>query len=272
MILLVSSHTYWAISLGIGLIAALVVAFLLIVLVRTVTSIEKSVDGLLVVATAVAGNTAYIPQLQATAPVLGEIIDEAIVQDGYMNAADRRLRGGREMSQNLLIVLSVLLAVVVVAVLAAALIVVRRSLERTSAGLATLASALQGVESEHLRGARGLGEGDQRAVRDHPRRPAGHRPQGIDRRGEEAEVTLWWIADALLVLVVLPVVIYLLHGVLSAARSIVPSVNEITRVSAAASKDLDAVPLLLTTKEQVSQTVAGVANYGGSLDVIIDDA
>jgi hypothetical protein len=45
----------------------------------------------------------------------------------------------------------VLLAVVVVVVLAAALIVVRRSLERTSAGLATLASALQGVESEHLR-------------------------------------------------------------------------------------------------------------------------
>jgi predicted permease len=84
--LLVSSHTYWAISLGIGLVAALVVAFLLIVLVRTVTSIEKSVDGLLVAATAVAGNTAYIPQLQATAPVLGEIIDEAIVQDGYMNA------------------------------------------------------------------------------------------------------------------------------------------------------------------------------------------
>lgn len=86
MTLLVSSHTYWAISLGIGLVAALVVAFLLVVLVRTVTSIEKSVDGLLIAATAVAGNTAYIPQLQATAPVLAEIIDEAIVQDGYMNA------------------------------------------------------------------------------------------------------------------------------------------------------------------------------------------
>jgi hypothetical protein len=26
------------------------------------------------------------------------------------------------------------------------------------------------------------------------------------------------------------------------------------------------------TQEQVTQTVAGVANYGGSLDVIIDDA
>jgi predicted permease len=86
MTLLVSSHGWWAISLGIGLAAALVVAFLLIVLVRTVTSIEESVDGLLVVATAVAGNTSYIPQLTATAPVLGEIIDEAIIQDGYMNA------------------------------------------------------------------------------------------------------------------------------------------------------------------------------------------
>lgn len=55
------------------------------------------------------------------------------------------------MSQNTLIVLSVLLAVVVVAVLAAALIVIRRSLERSSQGLATLASALETVGSEHLR-------------------------------------------------------------------------------------------------------------------------
>jgi hypothetical protein len=55
------------------------------------------------------------------------------------------------MSQNTLIVLSVLLAVVVVGVLAAALIVIRRSLEHSSQGLATLASALETVESEHLR-------------------------------------------------------------------------------------------------------------------------
>ena len=55
------------------------------------------------------------------------------------------------MSQNTLIVLSVLLAVVVVAVLAAALIVIRRSLEHISQGLATLAAALETVESEHLR-------------------------------------------------------------------------------------------------------------------------
>jgi hypothetical protein len=34
----------------------------------------------------VAANTANIPQLQATAPVLAQIVDEAVVQDGYMNA------------------------------------------------------------------------------------------------------------------------------------------------------------------------------------------
>ena len=51
----------------------------------------------------------------------------------------------------LLILLSVLLAVVVVAVLAGALIRVRIGLARISDGLATLAGALEGVESEHLR-------------------------------------------------------------------------------------------------------------------------
>jgi hypothetical protein len=55
------------------------------------------------------------------------------------------------MSDDALIVLSVVLAVVVVAVLALALIEVRRGLLRISEGLAALNSALQGVESEHLR-------------------------------------------------------------------------------------------------------------------------
>ena len=85
-------------------------------------------------------------------------------------------------------------------------------------------------------------------------------------------MTLWWIGDVVLLVVVLPVVIYLLNGVLSAARSIVPSVRQIAGVAAAGSKNLDAAALLLTTQHQVEQTVAGVAEYGGSLDVIIDDA
>jgi predicted permease len=81
-----SGNDYWVIALVIGLAAALLVAFLLLMLIRSVASIEKSVGGLLQTATAVAGNTANIPQLEATAPVLAQIVDEAVVQDGYMNA------------------------------------------------------------------------------------------------------------------------------------------------------------------------------------------
>jgi hypothetical protein len=84
-------------------------------------------------------------------------------------------------------------------------------------------------------------------------------------------MTLWWIGNIALVAVLL-VVVYLLHGVLSAARSIVPSVEAIAKTAAAGSKDLDAAALLLTTQDQVTKTVAGVAEYGGSLDVILDDA
>lgn len=52
---------------------------------------------------------------------------------------------------DVLVLLSVLLAVVAVAVVALALIRVRQRLESTSDSLATLASALETVESEHLR-------------------------------------------------------------------------------------------------------------------------
>jgi hypothetical protein len=81
-----TNHDVWGIALIIGLVAALIVAGLLIVLIRSVTDIDRSAATLLEVAGKVAGNTANIPQLQATAPVLGQIVEEAVVQDGYMNA------------------------------------------------------------------------------------------------------------------------------------------------------------------------------------------
>ena len=81
-----SAHTAWVVSLIIGLVAALIVAGLLAVLIKAVRDIESSVTGLLDVAGKVSGNTANIPQLEATAPVLGLIVEEAVVQDGYMNA------------------------------------------------------------------------------------------------------------------------------------------------------------------------------------------
>ncbi len=83
---------------------------------------------------------------------------------------------------------------------------------------------------------------------------------------------LEWIGDILLLFVVLPIVVYLLRGVLNAASSIVPSVEQIATVAQAGSKDLDAAALLLTTQDQVKKTIEAAANYGGSLDVILDDA
>ena len=82
----ISGTTYWTIALIIGLVAALAVAALLVMLLLQVERIKRSVDGLLQVAGVVGANTANIPQLEATAPVLAQIVDEAVVQDGYMNA------------------------------------------------------------------------------------------------------------------------------------------------------------------------------------------
>jgi hypothetical protein len=85
-VLATSGHTYWAIALVIGLVAALVVAALLVALLVYVGRIQRSVEGLLEIAGKVGANTANIPQLEATAPVLALIVEEAVVQDGYMNA------------------------------------------------------------------------------------------------------------------------------------------------------------------------------------------
>jgi predicted permease len=85
-LLAVSSEGYRLIVLVIGLAAALVVAALLVMLLVYIGRIQKSVEGLLGIAGGVAANTENIPQLEATAPVLAQIVDEAVVQDGYMNA------------------------------------------------------------------------------------------------------------------------------------------------------------------------------------------
>ena len=82
----VSGHAYFTIALIIGLVAALVVAGLLAMLLLNVAKIQRSVEGLLEIAGKVGANTANIPQLEATAPVLALIAEVAVVQDGYMNA------------------------------------------------------------------------------------------------------------------------------------------------------------------------------------------
>ena len=77
---------YFSIALVIGVVAAAVVVVLILLLLQNLARIQRSVDGLLEIAGKVGANTANIPQLGATAPVLALIVDEAVVQDGYMNA------------------------------------------------------------------------------------------------------------------------------------------------------------------------------------------
>lgn len=81
-----SNHGAWGIALIIGLVAAVAVAGLLAVLIRAVTEIDRAAGALLDTAGQVSANTQHIPALEATAPVLGRIVQEAVVQDGYMNA------------------------------------------------------------------------------------------------------------------------------------------------------------------------------------------
>lgn len=81
-----SANTIWAIALAIGFGAAVAVAILLTMLQSAIDDIQASVYGLLGVAGQVGAQTSNIPQLRHTAPVLSQIVDEAVVLDGYMNA------------------------------------------------------------------------------------------------------------------------------------------------------------------------------------------
>jgi len=83
---------------------------------------------------------------------------------------------------------------------------------------------------------------------------------------------IWWIGNLVLLFVVLPIVVTLCKGILTAAKIIVPNIQTIITVASAATKDLEPIPLLLTTQAYIIKTVETVANYGGSLDVILDDA
>lgn len=85
----------------------------------------------------------------------------------------------------------------------------------------------------------------------------------------DPDLALWLMV--LILAVVIPVVVVLLIGVLKAASSIPPKIDAIAGVAAAASKDLDAVVVLLTTQNYISQITGSVLHYGGSLNVALPD-
>jgi hypothetical protein len=80
------THAVWQVVLGMSAVVIVVVIILLMLLLSLVKDIQASVASLLETAGIVASQTANIPKLAATPPVLNLIIEEAIIQDGYMNA------------------------------------------------------------------------------------------------------------------------------------------------------------------------------------------
>ena len=83
------------------------------------------------------------------------------------------------------------------------------------------------------------------------------------------DVALWLMVIILIVAALL--LVSLLKRVLKAATSIPPKIDAIAGVAAAASRDLDAVAVLLTTQGYIGSIKNSVLDYGGSLNAALPD-
>jgi hypothetical protein len=79
------THAIWQVSLGMGAVVLAVVVVLMMLLLSFIKDIEARVESLLKGAGAVAAQTCNIPKLAATPGVLNLIIEEALVQNEYMD-------------------------------------------------------------------------------------------------------------------------------------------------------------------------------------------
>jgi hypothetical protein len=77
---------------------------------------------------------------------------------------------------------------------------------------------------------------------------------------------LWWIGNALLLLVVVPVLVALLNRVLAALERIRGAADEILAGGVALIGELDEVPeLLATTDRTINDVSVGAVRYAGSV-------
>jgi hypothetical protein len=79
------THALWQVVLGMGAVVLAVVIVLMMLLLSLIKDIRTDVDALLSVAPVLANQTSNLTKLAATPGVLDLIIEEAIVQDGYMD-------------------------------------------------------------------------------------------------------------------------------------------------------------------------------------------
>ena len=79
-------------------------------------------------------------------------------------------------------------------------------------------------------------------------------------------MTLWWIGNAVLLLVVVPVLVALLNRVLAALERIRGAADDILAGGVALVGEVDAVPdLLATTDRTIHDVSVGAVRYAGSV-------
>jgi hypothetical protein len=79
-------------------------------------------------------------------------------------------------------------------------------------------------------------------------------------------MVLWWIANVILLVVILPVVIALLNRVLAALERIRGAADEILAGGVTLIGELDGVPdLLATTDKTIKEVSVGAVRYAGSV-------
>ncbi|WP_433558980.1 hypothetical protein ACQPWY_11930 [Pseudonocardia xinjiangensis] len=83
-------------------------------------------------------------------------------------------------------------------------------------------------------------------------------------------MVLWWIGNALLLFVVLPVVIALLNRVLAAVERIRAAADDLLVHGAELVGEVEGVPeLLATTDATVGQIAVGATRYAGSVATLL---
>jgi hypothetical protein len=79
-------------------------------------------------------------------------------------------------------------------------------------------------------------------------------------------MVLWWIGNAVLLVVVLPVVIALLNRVLAALERVRGATDDILRGSAELNRNLDGLPeALAVTDRTIEEVSVGAVRYAGSV-------
>ena len=79
-------------------------------------------------------------------------------------------------------------------------------------------------------------------------------------------MVLWWVGNAILLAVILPVVIWLLNRVLAAVERIRAATDDILVGGVALTAELDGVPeALAVTDKTIEEVKVGAVRYAGSV-------